>query len=327
MRGNGLWEHRRWALVFCLLLWATAGLFPAATAAAETPTSITRDGDVTLYAEASKSLVRVAESFALTLRVEAPRGTVVAFPSLSEQLGEWDVLDIHDALDVPNGNRRTWTRTITLETIQTGDFEIPEVQVSWTSGTANKTIRTLSTTPLTIRVMSVLEDHADPSQFRDIADVVDVPVPPKQSYKWLGWTAAGVSGTALSVLAAVTLVRRRRQISPEQWALRELAELETSSDALDAGETSGAHLIELAAVLRHYLQLQFGIAAPLLTSDEILGQLRRLRLLDEDDVERIGRVLVTADQSKFAGLQLVSDHLRTLLADVREVVQASARTV
>ncbi|MCA9170134.1 MAG: hypothetical protein KDB23_20800, partial [Planctomycetales bacterium] len=123
---------------------------------------------------ASKSNVQVAEPFAVELTVVAPEGTQVTLPPVAAQLGEFDVVDHHDIADVPvAGGQRIWTRRLTLESIVTGKWEVPVMDIQTRTGSTAQIVRS---EPIPIHVASVLEGRADPSKFRDIHSVVDLPV-------------------------------------------------------------------------------------------------------------------------------------------------------
>ena len=95
-------------------------------------------------------------------------------------LGEFDVIDHRDVNDLPSANddgTRVWKRELTLETITGGDLSVPAVEVGITNGGQTEMAKS---DPIAVRVVSVLEGQADPTQFRDIHSVVDVDVPQVQ---------------------------------------------------------------------------------------------------------------------------------------------------
>jgi hypothetical protein len=122
----------------------------------------------------SNTTVQVAEPFTFELTITAPAGSKVDFPSIGESLGEFDVTDQLMRADVPSANdvnERTWTQQLTLESIVTGDLEIPSLEIQVRR---DADIQTLKTEAVPVRVASVLEDRADPTKFRDIQSVVDI---------------------------------------------------------------------------------------------------------------------------------------------------------
>ena len=110
----------------------------------------------------SNSAVQVAEAFQLELTVVAPKGTKVSLPAIGDQLGQFDVLDTQDVADIPSDDsagERIWTRRMTLESIVAGDFQVPGMEIQIANGTESKT---LTSQPISVRVLSVLEGPCRP---------------------------------------------------------------------------------------------------------------------------------------------------------------------
>ncbi len=291
------------------------------TARAEVLSATTREGDVTVVVEASKAMVQVAEPVTVAWKIDAPQGVAIAFPNVSSQLGDWDVIDVQDRFDLPRGDRRTWIRTLVMETIETGDVEIPSLPLSIAGEASASASASIESDRLVVRIVSVLEDRADPLKYRDIADVVDVPLPMQRSYGWLMGSVAAVA-TAVAVLAiGIALMGRRKRISATRWAIAELNELQHSG-ALQSVETDRV-LARLSSILREYLELQFGVPARRQTTDEVRAQVCELNRFSDEDLTRVATVLAMADESKFASLRLTREQLETLLSDVRATVEST----
>ena len=150
------------------------------------------------------------------------------FPAIGKSLGSFDVTDQVDRADVPSPNdvnQRIWTRRLTLESIVTGDIEIPSLEIQVRQNTGSQTLKSEA---IPIRVTSVLEDRADPMKFRDIQSVVDVSVPqPAVTHAWLWWTLGGFGGLTAAALMLVAVAKRRTWMTPDVWAIRELDQLRT----------------------------------------------------------------------------------------------------
>ncbi|MCA9134232.1 MAG: hypothetical protein KDA45_13785, partial [Planctomycetales bacterium] len=214
-----------WLVVAVVCTVVCSGWSASATASSS-PSESTTGAEARLNASLSADSVQVAQPFDLELQVTAPAGAKVVFPAASGQLGEFQVLDHQDVFDIPLDIRgyRSWTRRYTLESIFSGELTIPALEVLVVGPGGRQTLRS---TALPLRVASVLEGQSDPTKFRDIQSVVDVAVPPTESPNWsqkkfLGWALLG--GGALLAIAAVALVaRKRRYLTPRDWALQQLA--------------------------------------------------------------------------------------------------------
>ncbi len=282
----------------------------------------------TIATKASTTTVRVAEPFTVSWTVVAPTGSKVTFPNRGKQLGDFDILNTSDQFDIPQAGsttERTWTRRMTLETVQTGDLQIPEleIQIQGTNGKSTKESEAARTQPLTIRVASVLEDRADPTQFRDIESVVDVNVPVEHPRNSLGWTlAAAAGGLALLAATGVVVLRKRGRVTPKTWALNELADLEL---ATSTGTVSvEASTIQISDILRGFLLLQLNIDEAGLTSHEVLQKVESEHHVERDIASRIGTLFSLADDAKFAGLPPSERELNVAIEQSRELIQTIA---
>jgi hypothetical protein len=289
---------------------------------AESIEKTSRHGDVVFTVTASNNTVQVAEPLQLELKITAPEGTKVSFPVVGEQLGEWDVTGHNDSLDIPSQDQRVWVRRLTIETIQTGEIEIPAIEIRWiANGSDIGSAQSLASKPLVVRIASVLEDRADFTKFRDIRSVVDVPVPEKKdaaSWTQIASLIGSVFACGALAYAFVAVRRRRPKITAREWAIHELETL-TASDSFKSGE-SEVVLFTLANILRGYINFEFGVSAPMQTTEELLAQVAAVRSISDESSQRIHEVLMTADQTKFAGLELSKDRLANLVKQTREAI-------
>ena len=82
--------------------------------------------------------------------------------------------------DIPsaaNAGLRVWMLRLTLESIKTGELTIPPLEAHYATDAKSTTLSTVRSSPIPIRITSVLEDRANPKTFRDIKQTVDVTVP------------------------------------------------------------------------------------------------------------------------------------------------------
>lgn len=273
-------------------------------------------------ANVSKSEVHVAEPFTLEMKITAPTGSNVRLPAVGEQLGEFDVIDHRDIVDIPSDvspGQRSWSRRMTLESIVTGDLEIPAMEIQITSGTDTQAIQS---EVIPVHVISVLEDRADPTRFRDIHSVVDASVPDPTSADWIWWTAGGVGLLLIGTTAVAVVAKRKPWLAPDVWALRKLAEIREST-AMQAGD-SEAVTCEISAVLADFLQLQFEPAVQTKTTDELLHGLEIGAHLTRELAERFRQLCAEFDQVKFAGLRLTNVELDKLFENARELISATS---
>ncbi|MEM8681166.1 MAG: BatD family protein, partial [Planctomycetota bacterium] len=171
-----------------------------------------------IHVDIDKRRVAVAEPFVLTVTVEAPQGAVVKFPPPAERLGAFEVLAVRDHFDIPTESGRQWLRRYELETIQTGEHEIPAFEVAYTNrpqGAARKGV--LTSPPSRVSVVSSLAADETPENFRDIKNAILLDVSPR----WLNAGRAAGIGTVAILFAAAAMVvwQLKRPLTPRKWAL------------------------------------------------------------------------------------------------------------
>lgn len=270
----------------------------------------------------SKTSVRVAEPFTVTYELTAPSDQKLAWPAVADQLGPFDVIESQDFFEIPVDTGRMWKRVLTLESIQSGDLEIPSLSVNIVPSAANQvqseTLKTIDIAAQPVSVTSVLEGRADPAQFRDIQSVVDVEVPVEKSSHWTTWGVAGLGVLSVVCVAFVIMAVRGRSITPADWALQQLDDLSERVAENPAGNQQ--QITELTEITKHFLALQYDIPASQQTTHE-LSQLLADRNIGSTPVrDELSNVLSLADEVKFAGLDLSADELQAAIQTVRQSV-------
>jgi len=276
-----------------------------------------------LTTSVSTDAVRVAETFTLDITVHADQGTKVVFPEGQVKLGPFDVRDIKDMFDIPvegDANSRTWTRTFTLDTIETGDLQVPPINIQVQSppdrsrNDLQSVAQQLTTNSVLVRVASVLEDRSDPTKFRDIESVVDVAIP-EASTSSVPWAAGGAALTAIALFVGTVVRRRRQWTTPLKWAVVQL-------DSLDPYAQEVTH--QLSQIVREFLVQQFEVSETGNTPQEILNQLQEQKKLAATAGERLKCLFEIADKTKFAGLCLSPEGLASAIKDSRSMVKQIA---
>ena len=274
---------------------------------------------LSVSAVASESSVQVAQPFTVEFTVKANVGTRVVFPSIGDRLGEFDVVDTQDLFDVPDqtaGDLRTWTRRLTLESIVTGELNIPAIEIHITGNSGPEVIRSK---PIPIRIVSILEDRSDPTKFRDIQSVVDVAVPEVRS-RLLAWCAwGGVSGLAFALAAGAFLRRRKQWLTPKQWALQELDQLDETVETGSASTEAVA--VELSMIVRDFLQLQFALGESGQTTQELIEVIESRDDVGSELIHNLDALFSLADKAKFAGVEVSPAGLKNAVADARAIVE------
>jgi hypothetical protein len=184
--------------------------------------------------------------------------------------------------------------------------------------------RTLLTDSIPIRIGYT---KIDPSKdYHDIKDIVEVP---NAFARWFGWIIAGIA--LVSVALVVFLVRKKKllkvliprfipRLSPYEEAIRQLDELAAKRLVEDGAVKT--YYSRLGEILRIYLCRRMGIASLSETSEELIAQIRRLSLLQQQLTD-LAEALRMSDFVKFAKYQpdLVDSvsHYQIIRAAIQEI--------
>jgi hypothetical protein len=206
---------------------------------------------------------------------------------------------------------------LTLVPLETGDLELPSLQVALREG---ETSRQLSASSLpTVTVASVLPEEGDPeaAPIRDPLGVGGFP------WEWV----LPLAVPAMVMAVGLAMWSRRRRQPGALLPGRPLPPLEELEKLLDRLETRVGHdpadgvYDRLAFALRHFVQRQCDHPAEDMTSFELRQLIRELGWPDE--VQRgVPQVMATADRVRFGRAATDEGELRRALGTTRETARA-----
>lgn len=272
-------------------------------------------GPVRLVLTLSRQLASVADPVQLELEVTAPEGTTAVLPEVSGQLGSFEIVSHRDWLEIPIGGARQWKRQMTIESIRPGELVIPPVTVPISGPDMPASIQSPE---VPLRIASVLEGRATPADLRDIHPVVDVPEPPASGFRWVGWAAGGLVAVAAAAFLAVATARRWRSMTPLDWLERELKDL---SQQPGPGPAGGDFALQLAAVWKGFLELQFGTPAGAVTSAGATGFPASRGEPDSDLLRGLRSWLHRLDLAMYAGVEFEDGEREQSLAECRRLAR------
>ena len=262
---------------------------------------------IELTANATRPEVQIADPFEFVITVTGPSDTKVNFQKIDDKLGSFDVLEIKDRVGqaiVGDSSGSVWTRTLLLETIETGDQRVPEIEISVKekSGSA----KLLWTNPVEIAVVSVVESSADLTRFADIADLVDVDQSdsPSTSAVWVSLAA----GFVLALLAGGFLIAKRQKTagSARDWALAQFSDPETD-------------FVRVETVVRRFLEERFAFPATSLSSTAIIDQLLQVGV-SLSLVSGVEQAFAMSERVKFGGFSISQGEEAKLLDNARSLI-------
>jgi hypothetical protein len=213
---------------------------------------------------------------------------------------------------------RSYVQYLTLTSFDSGTYAIPRLPFIVGNAKAFSD---------SIRISIGYTNIDSLKDFHDIKDIVDIPNP---FARWIGWIVATV--TLISAALVVWVIRKKKllkklvavrqapRLSPYEEAIKQLEELERQH-LPDTGAMK-AYYSRMGEILRVYLLRRVNLESFAETSEELIGQLRRLRL-PADIFDGLAEALRMSDFVKFAkyqpGIADSDQHYRAVRAAIEEV--------
>jgi len=227
---------------------------------------------IVVRATVDKQKILIGQPIQLMLEATVPGNAPISWPLLdSLPHFEWMEKGKVDSVSKPDG--RYYRQYLTVTSFDSGAWAIP--QLPFLAG--NKKYFTDS-----VRVEVGYTKFDASKDYHDIKDIIDVPNP---FAKWIGWIVAAV--TLLSLALVIWLVRKKKLLklfsavelprrSPYEEAIEQLEQLE--KQRLPESGSVKAYYTRLNDILRLFISRKLGIASLSETNEELIGQLRPLRL-------------------------------------------------
>ena len=291
--------------------------------------------DVRITVQVDRQTAQIVEPIRLALTVTAPRGTMVELPTLDEMLATFQIRSVSTEADVPvspESNRRRWQMTMELETLETGVQTIPPLRVQYRKPTATNDNRTsdltdpsgdtgsLSTEPIEIGIVSLVEDRADLTDFRDLKPVSAFDLPEEGKGSWLGWTAAVAGFVVVGLAVAVWIFRRRPRMTPADAAFEQITQLESQVDQLDQATIYD----ELALIVNRFLALEFDEPGLLLANKRDSGSDNQNGSAGVR--EQFSQFKSMTDDVRFARVKKSEGQVQEVIRQARAVIEARGET-
>lgn len=302
--------------------------------------SVAERGPLRLSVDASPRNPRVGDTVAIALTFAAPADYTAELPG-SEALGEaWDVRKIDEPEPTTDETgTRSWKRTFYADVYRAGPIEIPALTVKYGKQPAPSAgdpsdspvalDAELSADPLTIDVVTALTSQDTIATPRDITGTRLPPTPPLTPLQW--FVRIAIALVALAALVALVWLISRRMNKPappipaDVWARQQLNTLEAGQ--LLTRDGIRAFYYRLSEIVRAYIERQFDLAAPEMTTEEFLVALADDRSAVPYDAESLREFLEQCDMVKYAALEVDVAAANESIAAARRFVDATADAV
>jgi hypothetical protein len=219
--------------------------------------------------------VRVGDAVALVVTAISRKNVPVNLPGTLD-LGALSLLDRKESEQDLGDGRVRHEFTLTLAAYEPGDKEIPAVEVTYLGKAGD--VRTARTSPLPLKITSLIANEPEPALKDATAPVAVLEENKPLIYGGLGLLAAAVG--ALVTWLVVRRLRARVIVRPgppprpaHEIALEKLDRLGQYGFLEDADNRP--FYFAVSEIVREYLGARFGFDSLELTTDELIDELKR----------------------------------------------------
>lgn len=299
--------------------------------------STTERGPYQLSVEADQGDLTFGDPLVVTVQVTTPPDTEVRFPK-SESFDPLEVTSTRiEPVRATESGELIHSATFDTLPTSTGEVEIPELTIEYQTGQSDPNSPTSNTLelrsePITVTVASVLAEGDSVSTPRDITGLMTPPAEPNPWF-WPSVIAIAMGAAALTSIIAWWIIKQASKPPPpvpaDVWALSALDKLAIVG-LIERGQTQD-YYYQLSEIVRGYIERQFDIAAPEMTTDEFLTTAARdTRQANVLNTERLRGFLDACDLVKYAAFvpdqQAADEALASARQYVRESTQAKQQT-
>ena len=271
-----------------------------AARAAQTPSP-----DLSFRITLTPDSITVGDPIAVVIEAAGPPGATLLLPQIADSVGPFTVLDAGPPVAGSRDGKVTVRRTAKVTRFRTGPASFPELPLLWVRAPGDTAVA--FSTPVPVRVRSLLTGPADASKLHDLKPVVPLVRP-----RWWLWglIALGAAALAFAAWRYRHFLRRRRIIvePPPLPPLPPEVAFEAGLESLLARRLPEHGLVkdyygELSLLFRRYLEDRLGFLALEETRREIMVSVEGRTDLRAEEIARLGEWLTEDELVKFAKME------------------------
>lgn len=313
-------------VVSWILFWVVfASMAAAQDVSGQEDTDRPSASPVSIRVWVDKSTVTIGERIRYFIEINAARGYDIRMPEFGENLSRFIIRDFHreEPTEKENGTTR-YRQWYELDIFFTGSYVIPPLVVEYWDLKAGKDVaKTLKSGSVFVEVESVADEGELSKGLRDIRSAVNLPEP-EPRFPWIPMAAVAI----VLLIAAVVIIRRMRLQTaqgtgpiqlPHEKAMNAIRSLRTMKVA--TAEETKAFYIRISETVRHYLEEQFRLRAPEMTTEEFLKAVAGNQSLDSDMTRLLRGFMTECDLVKFARHVPAEKEREDVLCAAEEFVQ------
>lgn len=262
---------------------------------------------VKVRADVDRNTILIGERLKLTIEADIPENQPIRF-FLIDSIDHFEFIDKGkiDTINTSSGTRLR--QQFVLTSFDSGRWVIPSYELD--------TQNAIKTDSFVINVGFLPFDTAQP--YHDIKDVIPVEIEEKKKTNWYYFVAAGI----IVLLILVYFFTRKKKHAPAPEIL-----VDPFDEAMKQLEllpkqnlTPKEYYTRLTDIFRNYLAKRKNISSMQKTTDELVGQLRSLKLNDEY-FQPLSQALRLCDFVKFAKYTPSAEDDRLVAGVIRNSIQ------
>jgi len=243
--------------------------------------SLSAQKTIVIKSNLDKTNIVIGEQLHLNLEADFPSHEPVSF-FVIDSIPHFEILDRKKIDTLDNPDVMKLSETITLTSFDSGHWVIPSFELPGNNGVLTDSF-----------AVNVSFSPFDPNQdYHDIKDVVDVHVTEKKKQNLYVFV-----GITLVVISAIFYLLVRKRKPPLQPIIPQDAYAEANQELEKLKKENPAPKIfftRLVDIFRLYISRQKGLASLQETTDDLVFQLRSLKL-PADDFSRLAQALRMSD--------------------------------
>lgn len=245
-----------------------------------------------MKATVDRTTILIGEPIRLNVEASAPTGTAISWFKL-DSIPHFEIVEKGSFDSTADINNKLFRQQFTITSFDSGRWTIPAFVLQ--SGKTRFRTDTFS--------ISVTYSPDTASDYHDIKDIIEVKDP---ANPYIIWIIAGVTLLALIIISYL-LSRKKKVAAPPSEPVSKLTPLEEAMQALETLRKEQLpqngmvkqYYTRLNDILRWYVKRKFHFSSLEKTNDEIIMQLRQVRLA-QDEYAALAQALRMADFVKFA---------------------------
>jgi len=312
-----------WMIFICCLAAALGGCKKTSEPTGDAAYTLIKPydrGPLQVEVRLSKDTIALSDLLLMELYAAVESGYSIDFPTLSDGLTQFKILDDQDmGKKLGDNNKIYLAHRYRLEPLAPGECTLPGMEFIYHKE-GQDSQSSLNTEPITIQVTTTLPD--DPNlTLADIEDVVEMPT------RYLPWIISAIIAEVIGLGIWIGLRLRPKKIMLVQKVYKPAHEIafemlkRISEEKLVEQGLIKEFYEKLSLCLRQYIENRFRLRAPEQTTEEFLESLKKSDFLKLEYKQELKHFLEHCDLVKFAKYRPDNEQINQSLTMAEKFVE------